>query len=305
MWHMPSVFNRDERLSDLSDINYKRVLLAFVLSLCPGLGQVYTGLLLRGIVGYLGLITTSWICAILFLRADSRILSFALLCVPFIYALALAVDAAVCAIRQNGSSKEIKRPLPILNIAFFTVLFVGANTIMDYLVGKHIVRAYFVSTDSMSPSILNRDLILIDKLSSPDKLDVVLLDFSKESAIPSMSSVITNQVLRRIIASEGDTVEIRGKNIFVNEMLLFEDYAKLGNSDSHNIYTVSSYRWGPETVPKDSYFVLTDSRQYGFDSRSLGFISNSVVRGVASKILWSWNLDDGFLKWERTALNID
>lgn len=305
MWYVPSVFNRDERTSDLSDINYKRVLLAFVLSICPGLGQVYSGLLVRGIIGYLGLILASWICAILFLKVDSRIFSFALLCIPFIYALALAVDAAFCAVRQNGSTDTSKRSFPMFNILLFSVLFFGANTLMDYLVGKHIVRAFFVTTDSMYPSILNHDLILIDKLSSPNNQDVVLLNFNEGASNSSISSVIENQVLRRIIASEGDTVEIRGKNIFINNILLFEEYAKYGTSESHNIYSISNYRWGPDTVPKDSYFVLADSRQYGFDSRSLGFISSNVVSGVASKILWSWNLEDGFFKWGRTALNID
>jgi signal peptidase I len=305
MWYANSVVNRDDKLNDLTDANYKRVLLSVVLTIFPGLGQVYSGHLLRGVIGYLGLILISWLCAILFLRIDSRLLSILVLCIPFIYAFGICIDAAFCAIRQTSNSTKSKPSFPFINVVMFILLFVSANAAMDYLVGKHVVRALFVTTGSMFPTILNHDLILVDKLSKPANHDVVLLEFSNEKNDSSISSIITDQVLRRIIATEGDVVEIRGKQTYINDKHIEDNYATYGISDSHNIYSFSDYSWGPETVPKGSYFVLSDSRQYGFDSRSLGFISKSNIQGVAAKILWSWNLDDGFFKWDRTALNID
>lgn len=299
-----SIFNRDEKDVAHFDANYKKVLFAILLSIFPGLGQVYTGKLYRGIIGYLGLIVLSWLCAILFLRIDSRLFSIILLCVPFIYALAVCIDAAFCAIKEANNRVVSNKRILALHIVIFITLFICINSLMDYLVGKHVVRAYFVTTRSMTPNIFQYDMILVDKLSRPSAGDVVLLEFSNSENETSISSVIKDQTLRRIVATEGDTVEFRGKQLYINNALLSEEYAQYGVSDSHNIYTSNDYQWGPEVVPENRYFVLSDSRQYGFDSRTFGFIDKNYIHGKASKVLWSWNLDEGSFQWGRTASRI-
>lgn len=297
-------FIKADKSLDNFDENYKRVLFAILLSLFPGLGQVYTGNLFRGIISYLGLIILSWLCAILYLYIESRVLSMLVLCLPFIYVLSVCIDAAFCAIRTDTNRSISSKQTLGFHIIIFITLFIFFINIMDYLIGKHIVRAYFVTTNSMTPSIYQFDLILVDKLSKPKEGDVVLLEFSNNSKKSSISNIIKGQTLRRIIATEGDTIEMRGQLLYKNNILFNENYAHYGESDSHNIYTSKDFRWGPDVIPESTYFVLSDSRQYGFDSRTFGFISDKYIRGVASKVLWSWNLDNGSFQWGRTALRI-
>ncbi|MET0071135.1 MAG: signal peptidase I [Candidatus Thiodiazotropha sp.] len=303
MWLDRSNDDNDSHIYDVFDRNTKRILLATTLSLLPGLGQAYAGNFLRGVFGLIGLIIISWICAILILWVESRPLNFFILCIPFIYALALAADAAFCIVRCP--EKSVRRPSKTrLHVIFFIFLFILVTLSMDYFIGTNVVRAFLVTSQSMHPTILNLDIILVDKITSPKINDIVLIDFNKNRNQESISNIIRDKTLRRIVAGKGDTVEIRGRQLIINNTLVSEDYAQYGESDSLNIYAQHNYRWGPDVVPDDSFFVLADSRLFGFDSRALGFIDNSYIRGIASKVLWSWNLDEGSFKWERTALNI-
>ncbi|MEW8030154.1 MAG: signal peptidase I [Candidatus Thiodiazotropha sp.] len=285
-------------------LSQKQMLFAILLSVIPGLGQVYADRLYRGFTFYFGLIFISWISAIVFTRIDSRYITIVVLCIPFIYALAICADAAYCVVKPPQQTKPIKIQTKWYRISVFILITFSANMLMDYLIGKHIVRAFFVTTESMSPNIMKYDLLLIDKITQPLAGDVVLLEFSGNNKDESIFKIIESQTLRRIIAAPGDRVEIVGTQVYVNNLSIKEKYIRFGQSHSHNIYISKNYRWGPEVVPADSFFVLSDSRQYGFDSRTFGFVPKSYIRGTVSKVLWSWNLDDGHFKWERTALNI-
>ncbi|MES9971009.1 MAG: signal peptidase I [Candidatus Thiodiazotropha sp.] len=303
MWLERSTDDNDSHIYDVFNANTKRLILATSLSVLPGLGQVYAGNFLRGVIGLVGLIIISWLCAALLIWVESRPLIFSILCIPFIYALALAVDAAFCVIR-NPIIKTRQPSKTRVHIVFYIFLFILVTLLVDYLIGTNVVRAFLVTSQSMYPTILKLDIVLIDKVSSPKPNDIVLIDFNKNRDKESISNIIRDQTLRRIVASSGDSVEIRGRQLFLNDYPINEKYSVYGESDSHNIFTQHNYQWGPDVVPDDSFFVLADSRLFGFVSRTLGFIKKSYIHGIASKVLWSWNLDEGRFKWERTALNI-
>lgn len=297
-------FNKDEKTVDHFDANYRKVIISIFLSILPGLGQIYCGKLYRGIIAYIGLIVVSWLCAIIFIKVESRLISILVLCSPFIYALGVCLDAAICAIVDANNRVVTNTNRLGLHLLVFLSLFVLINSFMDHMIGKHVVRAYFVTTSSMSPNVLQYDLVVIDKISQAFTGDIVLLDFNNNSNNSSISSIISGQTLRRVIATEGYRVEIRGKTLYINNKLVKEKYAHFGETRTHNIYTSNDYRWGPDTVPDNAYFVLSDARQYGFDSRTFGFITKNHIKGIASKVLWSWNLTKGDFQWGRTASTI-
>lgn len=303
MFLQRSLLQSQGKVIDISDAYYKKVVFSVVLSIFPGMGQVFSGELYRGIIAYLGLIYLSWFVAFLILRVESIYLSLLLISLPFIYAFAVCVDAAFCAIHNSTVTKQSKSR-QITNFSLFILLFICVNTMMDYLVGKHIVRAFFVTSTSMQPNIFKHDFILIDKISEPSKNDIVLIDFNENKSSSTISNILTDQTLRRIVATEGDEVKIVGRQLYINNLPVEENYIINGSTQSHNIYTYNGYQWGPMVVPKESYFVLSDSRQYGFDSRTFGMINKNYINGIARKVLWSWNLDKGNLKWDRTALAI-
>ncbi len=301
--------------------------IALVLSVCPGLGQQYAGHLVRGIVLYIVLIVVSWLAAIAFMYVDSRI-SIIFLAVPFVGVAAIAIDAWRLARRQpdNYRLKWFNRPL--IYIAVFLFLLVTVNPVMDMLIGGNVVRAFPVTSSSMAPTVLKNDLLVINKLAKPDRGDVVLLDYRGDNASSRFSDVIDvelfkrvvnslfgedetpykdGQLVRRIIAVPGDTVEIRDRSVFVNGEKLNEPYVQFDTTDraaedGEDDPFGSSF--GPETIPENSFFVLGDNRSFSIDSRILGAIPKQKVAGKVTKVFWSWNFDDNYIHWERTALPV-
>ncbi len=277
--------------------------IALLLSICPGLGQQYAGHLVRGIAAYAALIVASWLAAIAFMFTESR-LSMLFLGVPFIGMALIAIDAYLCARRQPADYCPQWFNKVWLYPAVFAGLLVTVNPLMDLVVGDKIVRAFFVTADSMAPAVLEHDLVLINKLIKPRPGDIVLLDFSSGEGSSKVSEPIEGHVLRRIIAGPGDSVEITGRQVLVNGTPVNEPYANYDAISSHDSFTDESYRLGPQKVAPDSFFVLSDARHVGLDSRLLGTISSNRVTGVATKVFWSWNLDEGHFQWNRTALSL-
>lgn len=286
-------------------IKSRKVIYALILSFCPGLGHQYAGYLYRGILHYFTLIILAWICAVAFMFIDSRYLSVGIVLVPFVYAVFVAIDAIYCAAKQPKEYRLKWYNRSWIYLAVFTFLFITVNPLMDLLIGRNVVRAYFVTTHSMSPTLLKHDLVAINKLADPDRNDIVLIGYGDEQKDASISHVINDQTLRRIISVPGDTIEMRGRKIYVNKYELDEPYVSYGEGLSPNAYIDDDYTWGPEKVPNDSFFVLSDAREYSFDSRVVGFINKNRVSGVASKIFWSWNFDENRVKWERASMTID
>lgn len=100
-------------------------------------------------------------------------------------------------------------------------------------------------------------------------------------------------LIKRIVALEGEKVEIKNNHVYVNGEELIEEYLPT---------TVRSKLPSPElslfrnenslTVPENSYFVMGDNREHSKDSRfkEIGFISRSNIKGRV--IFRYWPLAD-------------
>lgn len=304
------IFERLDEISENGTISRREPSRALILSLCPGLGQHYAGHIVRGIAFYTLLIFISWLSAILFLFIESR-LSIILFVIPFAGYLLIALDAYRLALKAPSDYKlQWYNRVWIYGAVFLTLLFT-VNPLMDYTVGKKITRACIGSTSAMEPTILENDVLPINRLAylfaSPGRGDIAVLNFSDDEK-EGVTKLATDQLIRRIVAIPGDTIEVRGREVYLNGKLLKEPYAYFDDDPISITRGADLSNYSSARVPPNSYFVLGDNRSHSLDSRHMDFIKRERLVGKITKVYWSWNFDDkvgATFKWNRVGLPVN
>ncbi len=138
-----------------------------------------------------------------------------------------------------------------------------------------VVRLIGVDGSSMYPTLHDRDKVFMsDLFYTPHKGDIVVL---------TKTSFIDGPIVKRIIATGGDTVDIDFSTgeVRVNGEALEEPYI---NELTHNPIDMTF----PQTVPEGSVFVMGDNRNRSSDSRDtrLGMVDERYILGhVLTRIL--------------------
>ncbi|MBI4299693.1 MAG: signal peptidase I, partial [Chloroflexi bacterium] len=110
----------------------------------------------------------------------------------------------------------------------------------------------------------------------PRKGDVIVFRFPQNQS---------RDFIKRVIATPGDTVEIRHGQVLVNGYPLEEPYVTSKGDATRP----------PEVIPPDNYFVLGDNRNNSSDSRMWGLVPRSYIVGKAWLRYWPFR-DWGFIK---------
>ena len=182
----------------------------------------------------------------------------------------------------------------------------------------------WVPTGSMNPTILEGDLIFVNKIaydlripltmhrlakwSDPERGDIVIC-FSPEDGI---------RLVKRVIGLPGDTIEMKNNTLFLNGEAvgytkIGRDYTELLSGErrvrcilaiedldgvTHSVMSIPSIRamrnFGPVTVPQDSYFVMGDNRDSSRDSRYFGFVDRESIVGKAKGVIGSFDITDKY-----------
>lgn len=149
---------------------------------------------------------------------------------------------------------------------------------LAFCIRTFLVEPYMVEGSSMYPTLVNHERLVVDKLSyfvtDPKKGEIVVFRFPKDQ---------TRDFIKRVIAVDGDTVEMQQGKVFVNGKQLNETYIYHNDPKGKNI---SDYR--KVVVPKDTIFVLGDNRNNSEDSRfaDVGFVPLKLVKGRALVAFW-------------------
>ena len=117
-----------------------------------------------------------------------------------------------------------------------------------------------VDGDSMYNTLNDNDIVLLSKLSSIDRFDIIVLKENDNNAT----------IIKRVIGMPGDKVKIRNNKIYKHKNIIEDEYAYGETSDYDEI-----------TLGDDEYFVLVDNRLISKDSRYFGAIKKSDIKGKA------------------------
>lgn len=174
---------------------------------------------------------------------------------------------------MSEKTKDTEKVGGIVGLSF-DVVSVAASAIIAVAVAFIFAfRAVGVVGTSMVPTLHNNDrLILTASYFEPQYGDIVV------TCQPAKSPVIEDVLVKRIIATEGQTVDIDFVKgiVYVDGEALDEPYT---NELTYDIEDFS----GPVTVPEGHVFVMGDNRNASTDSRSnlVGFIREEYILGKA------------------------
>lgn len=127
-----------------------------------------------------------------------------------------------------------------------------------------------VENISMQPTLYEGELLVVFKqaylLDEPHRGDIIVFHHNGQPP---------EDYIKRIIGLPGDTVDIRGGQVSVNNQVIQEPY----------ISAEAAYEgtWG---VPEGMLFVLGDNRNRSSDSHMWGFVAQEAVVGRAVLIYW-------------------
>jgi signal peptidase I len=179
----------------------------------------------------------------------------------------------------------------------FTIIFVLVFT-------NYVAQATQVPTESMKPTILVGDHFFLDKVAFPANFPPAVRPYLPHRSIRRGDIIAfksptdeTIPFVKRVIGTPGDTVEIRSKNVFVNNMALDEPYKiHVDPAIYHDDpWTPEELKirdnYGPITVPPDSFFAMGDNRDNSNDSRYWGFVTRDAIIGKPLFLYWSYESD--------------
>lgn len=191
--------------------------------------------------------------------------------------------------RKFGANFEAEKPnyfKEILKWIFVILIAVVIALILRAFVFEWVV----VQGQSMENTLYSRQVLFVNKLEykfgQPRRGDIVIIQvtqgnwdylaFAKD--IPTLKTILPSRgevnYIKRVIGVPGDVVDIKEGYVYINDIKQNETYIK-GITYEQNFEL-------PAVVPENNVFVMGDNREYSKDSRQLGFIEYSGIKGKAA-----------------------
>jgi signal peptidase I len=159
------------------------------------------------------------------------------------------------------------------------LIVVGAALLVALIVRVFLFQAFFIPSESMTPTLEKHDRVIVNKLSY--KLhDVHRGDIIVFKTPPGQDDGV-NDLVKRVIGLPGETVEFRDGSVFVNGKQLDEHYLPDGTVTAPTCGVATSV-----TVPAGHYWVMGDNRTQSKDSRCFGAIPKGDIVGRAFFRFW-------------------
>jgi len=263
-------------------------LLSFLL---PGLGQIYNGQPKKGLIFWA--IHLSWfaVFAFPFLLGLTISVWLAAAACEILWRVVVAVEAGITATRSENYVLQPYNKAPRYVLIF--IIAIGISTGFKYLIKANLVQAFKIPSASMAPTVLVGDHILVDKRPSatnPVRGSLIVFIYPEDP---------TKDFIRRVVAVGGDTVEMRDKILYVNKIPSGDEYAVHLEKDIVPATQNPRDNFPPKLVPEGAFFTLGDNRDRSYDSRFWGFVPKQNVRGTVKVIYWSWDSQNGKVRWSR------
>ena len=187
-----------------------------------------------------------------------------------------------------------------LGFIFELPILILIALIVAVVIKTFLIQAFFIPSASMVPTLQIDDRVLVNKLAytfgEPEAGDVIVFDspFGSEDPGESLVDKVTRNVsealglrtadaadlIKRIVAVGGDTVEIDENQVFVNGVAINEPYLQPGSTMPD---------MAPTEIPPGHIWVMGDNRNKSQDSRRFGAVPVEDIIGRAFVIVWPFD----------------
>ena len=153
------------------------------------------------------------------------------------------------------------------------IVSIVVAVVLAFIIRQFVVELYIVDGPSMRPTLQSQERLVVNKFiyqfREPQKGEILVFQYPRDPK---------RDFIKRVIATAGDTVEIKDGRVFVNDQLLNEDY----------ILEKTKSEYPKSTVPKGTIFVMGDNRNNSEDSRfaDVGVGPLDLIKGKAMMVFW-------------------
>ena len=159
----------------------------------------------------------------------------------------------------------------------FLLILIVAFALVFGFVRPFVVEAFYIPSGSMIPTLEVGDRVLVNKFiyrfEDPERGDVVVFESVEPNADGSRDDLI-----KRVVAVEGDEVAVREGTLFVNGQPQDDSYV-------NDEFPDTSF-FGPTVIPEDHIFAMGDNRSNSRDSRFFGPVPAENIEGEAFIVFW-------------------
>ena len=135
------------------------------------------------------------------------------------------------------------------------------------IIRTYLVTPVMVSGPSMNPTLKGNEIMVLNKINNDyERYDIVVVHTEH------------GEIIKRVIALPGETIQCNNNKIYINGRKLEKDY---GMGTTSNINKTK--------LKDDEYFVLGDNRENSMDSRYYGPINIKRIKGKTSFIVFPFN----------------
>ncbi|NBI29562.1 signal peptidase I [Chengkuizengella marina] len=181
---------------------------------------------------------------------------------------------------EKIDNEKTKQASSFMNTSWEWVKSILIAVALVVIIRSFLFTPTVVSGQSMEPSFFNNDKLIVNKIlytiREPERGEVVIFKANQEQ-----------DFIKRVIALPGETVEVKGDEVFVNGERLDEPYIKEEiEKAKQNGGSYNNLNFPEAIVPEGTVFVMGDNRPNSQDSRRIGFISYEQVIGRADLVIW-------------------
>ena len=193
-------------------------------------------------------------------------------------------------LEHSPASKDISKKAKIKAVVREWVESIIVALILAMVIRTFVVQAFKIPTGSMRMTLLEGDIILVNKFLYGAKVPFTHWRLPKVRDLLRGDVIVfiypenpKKDFIKRLVGLPGETIEIKNGTIYVNDK-------PVQDSLFGSIFYYNYGRYAEEgekiTVPRNSYFVMGDNSRSSQDSRYWGFVPHENILGKAILIYW-------------------